>query len=84
MEGLYGLLVVDDCERARPVRAPQAAIETPGIEHASKRVPNVLVGIRFPGQRAGAADLDNHVRALGEFQHLGEVGPGLRAARAAA
>src|SRR5258708_7343723 len=28
-EGLDGLLVVDDGERARPVRAPQAAIETP-------------------------------------------------------
>jgi hypothetical protein len=28
-----GLLVVDDGERARPVRAPQAAIETQGIEH---------------------------------------------------
>src|SRR6202048_1901396 len=30
-ERLDGPLVVDDGERARPVRAPQAAIETPGI-----------------------------------------------------
>src|ERR1700737_5573877 len=28
-EGLDGLLVVDDCERACPVRAPQAAVKTP-------------------------------------------------------
>src|SRR5580700_7869769 len=33
-EGLDGLLVIDDGERARPIRAPQAAIETPGIEDA--------------------------------------------------
>src|SRR5215468_765583 len=56
-EGLDGLLVVDDCERACPVRAPQAAVETPGIERARERVPDVLERIRFPGQRAGAADL---------------------------
>ena len=31
-EGLDGLLVVDDGVRACPVRAPQAALETPGIE----------------------------------------------------
>src|SRR6266446_9497688 len=43
-EGLDGLLVIDDGERARPVRAPQAAIETPGIEHAGERVPNVGKG----------------------------------------
>src|SRR6476620_6295619 len=53
-KGLYGLHVVDDCEGARPVRAPQAAIETPGIEHAGKRIPNVREGIRFSGERAGA------------------------------
>src|ERR1700736_6269697 len=57
-EGLDGLLVIDDGERARPVRAPQAAIETPGIEHAGKGVPNVRERIWLPGQRAGAADLD--------------------------
>src|SRR5260370_24369821 len=34
-KGLDGLLVVDDRKCARPVRAPQAAIETPGIEHAA-------------------------------------------------
>src|SRR5271166_756963 len=80
-EGLDGLLIVDDRKRARPVRAPQAAIETPHIEHAGKRVPNVRERIRFPGQRAGAGDLDHRVWALGEFQHLREVGPGLRRRR---
>jgi hypothetical protein len=78
-EGLDGLLVVDDCERACPVCAPQAAVETPGIEHAGERVPDVREGIRFPGQRAGAADLDHRVRAPSEFQHLRQVGPGLHA-----
>src|SRR5437588_340828 len=39
------LLVIDDGERAGPVGAPQAAIETPGIEDAGKRVPNVREGI---------------------------------------
>src|SRR5262249_7379599 len=56
-ERLDGLLVVDDGVCACPVRAPQAAVETPGIEHAGERVPDVREGIRFPGQRAGAADL---------------------------
>src|SRR5262245_22209407 len=32
-EGFDRLLVVDDCERTCPVRAPQAAVKTPGIEH---------------------------------------------------
>ena len=45
-ERLDGLLVVDDCERAGPVRAPQAAVETPGIEHAGQRLPDVREGIR--------------------------------------
>jgi hypothetical protein len=31
-EGLDALLVVDDRKRARPVRAPQAALEPPGVE----------------------------------------------------
>ena len=39
-ERLNGLLVIDDSEGSRPVRAPQAAIETPGIEYAGKRVPD--------------------------------------------
>src|ERR1700730_2485024 len=77
-EGLDGLLVVDNSERARPVGAPQAAVETPGVEHASERVPDVRERVRLPGQRAGAGDLDHCVFALGAFQHLGEVGPGLR------
>src|SRR5258708_31681874 len=58
-ERLDGLLVIDDREGARPVRAPQAALETPGIEHAGKRVPNVRERIRLAGQRAGTADLDD-------------------------
>src|SRR5450759_3822736 len=77
-EGLDGLFVVDDREGAGPVGAPQAALETPGVEYAGERVPDVREGIRFPGQRAGAADLDHRVRALGEVQHLRQVGPGLR------
>jgi hypothetical protein len=52
-EGLDGLFVVDDCERARPVRAPQAAFETPGIKYAGKRIPNVRERIRLlVGQNA--------------------------------
>src|SRR5205814_1458588 len=35
------LLVVDDCERARPIRTPEAALEPPGVEHALQRVPDV-------------------------------------------
>src|SRR5215469_6939099 len=64
---LDGLLEVDDGEGARPVGAPQTAIETPGIEYAGQRVPDVRERIRLPGQRAGAADLDHRVRAPGEF-----------------
>src|SRR5439155_24015652 len=63
-KGLDGLLVIDDGERARPVRPPQAAIETPGIEHTGKRVPNIRERIWLPGERAGAADLDHRVRSL--------------------
>src|SRR5262249_44136594 len=40
-EELNRLLVVDDRECARPVRAPQAPLETPGVEQASQRVPDV-------------------------------------------
>src|SRR3954451_21176603 len=76
-ERLDGLLVVDDGEGARPVGAPQAAVETPGVEHALERVPDVGERIRLLGQGAGAADLDHRVLALGEVQHLREVGPGL-------
>jgi len=46
-KGLDGLLVVHDGERARPVRAPQAPIETPGVEHAGERVPYVRERIRL-------------------------------------
>jgi hypothetical protein len=66
-EGLDGLFVVDDREGAGPVGAPQAAVEAPGIEHTGERVPDVWEGIGFLGQRAGAADLDHHVRALGQL-----------------
>jgi hypothetical protein len=34
-EGLDGLLVVDNSERARPVGAPEAAVETPGVAGAA-------------------------------------------------
>src|SRR5262249_61335579 len=47
-EGLDRLLVVDDGVCACPVRAPQAAVETPGIEHAGKRIPDVRERIRLP------------------------------------
>src|ERR1700722_5052408 len=80
-EGRDGLLVVDDRERARPVRAPQAALQTPGIEHARERIPDVREGIWLVRQRAGAADLDHHVRPLGEVEHLREIRPGLRRRR---
>src|SRR5205085_10662155 len=56
-KGLDRLLVIDDGVGARPVRAPQTAIETPGVEHAGKRVPDVRERIRLAGQRAGTADL---------------------------
>src|SRR5580700_3897019 len=36
-ERLHALLVIDDRKRPRPVGAPQAALETPGIEHARER-----------------------------------------------
>src|SRR5215831_7034156 len=36
-EGLDGLLVVDDCEGASPVGAPETAFETPRVEHAGDR-----------------------------------------------
>src|SRR5262245_16805046 len=65
-EGLDGLLVVDDGERTGPVGAPQAALEPPGLEHAGQRVPDVREGIRFLGQRAGAADFEHRVLALRE------------------
>src|SRR2546425_11953892 len=40
-ERLDGLFVVDDRERASPVGSPQTALETPRVEHARKRVPDV-------------------------------------------
>src|SRR5262245_48770137 len=49
-EGFDGLLVVDDGVCACPVSAPQAAVETPGIEHAGERIPDVRKRIRFPRQ----------------------------------
>src|SRR5262245_49963897 len=72
-EGLDGLLVVDDGIGACPVGAPQAAIETPGIEHAGERIPDVRERIRLPRQRAGAAHLDHRVLALGKVQNLRQV-----------
>src|SRR5262245_15067861 len=64
-EGLDGLLVVDNGICARPVRAPQATIETPGIEHAGERIPDIREWVRFARQRAGAAHLDHRVLAFG-------------------
>src|SRR5262249_49053684 len=75
-EGLDGLLVVDDCEGASPVGAPQAAFEPPRVEHAGDGIPDVREGIGLAGKRAGAADLDHGVPALGEVQHLRQIGPG--------
>src|SRR5262245_30033498 len=77
-EGFDGLVVVDDGVCACPVRAPQAAVETPSIEHAGERIPNVRERIRFPGQRAGAAHLDHRVLSFGQVQHLRQVGPRLQ------
>src|SRR6266508_3474409 len=56
-ERLDGLFVVDDCEGASPVGPPQAAFETPGVEHTGEGVPDVRERIGFAGQRAGTADL---------------------------
>src|SRR4029450_7695394 len=70
-ERLDGLFVVHDCEGARAVGTPQAAFETPGVEHAGEGVPDVRERVRFPGQRAGPADLDHRVRAPGQVLHLG-------------
>ena len=39
------LLVVNDGKGARPVGAPQAALEAPRVEHALERIPDVRVGI---------------------------------------
>src|SRR5215472_12613680 len=50
-EGLDTLLVVDHRKRARPVRAPQAALEPPGVGYAGQRVPDVRERIRLLRQR---------------------------------
>ncbi len=53
-EGFDGLLIGDDGERACPVRPPQAAIETPGIEHAgglSAGSPEILATAAPPDSR---------------------------------
>src|SRR3984893_3859053 len=76
-EGLDGLFVVEDGEGASPVGPPEATFEPPGVEDASERVPDVRERVGFPGQRAGTADLDHRVPALGEVEHLGQIGPGL-------
>src|SRR4051812_36489958 len=46
-EGLDGLLVVDNSEGACPVRAPQAAIEAPSVEHTGERAPDIRKRIRL-------------------------------------
>src|SRR5215472_16594651 len=77
-KGLDALLVVDDRKRARPVRAPQAALEPPAVEYAGQRVPDVRERIRVLRQRAGAGDLDHRILALSEFHNFRKIGPGLR------
>src|SRR6516164_6609354 len=74
---LDALLVADDRKRARPVCAPQAALEPPGVEYAGQRVPDVRERIRLLRQRAGAGDLDHRILTLGEFHHFWKIGPGL-------
>src|SRR5687768_3519408 len=64
----HGLLVVHDRESARPVRAPQAAIDTPRVEDARERLPDIVGGVGLLRERARAADLDHGVLALGELQ----------------
>src|SRR5262249_14108715 len=71
------LLVIDDGKGARPVGAPQAAIDAPGIEHARQGIPDVGIRIGLLRQRAGATDLDDRVLALGKLDHLGQVTPRL-------
>src|SRR3954452_2911465 len=61
---LHALLVIHDRSRARPVRAPETALETPGIEDARQRIPDVVVGIGLLRECAGAAHLDDAVFAL--------------------
>src|SRR3954471_9047677 len=51
-ERLHTLLVVHDGGRARPVRAPEAALEAPRIEDALQRIPDVAVGIGLLRERA--------------------------------
>src|SRR5262249_56205803 len=63
------------------VRDRQGGVEARGIEDTSERIPDVGEWIRLLGQRAGAAYLDDHVLALGEVQHLRQVGPRLRRGR---
>jgi hypothetical protein len=80
-EGLDRLLVIDDGVCPGPVRTPEAALETPGLEYAGERIPDVRERIWFLGQRACAAHLDHRVLALGKVQHLRQIGPRLRRGR---
>src|SRR5689334_13485140 len=64
------LLVIDHGEGPRPIGAPQAALDSPGIEDALQRVPDIVVGKRLLRQGAGAADFDHRILALGELQYF--------------
>src|SRR4051812_39651513 len=44
-ERLNGVFIIDDRKRARPVRAPQAALQAPRIKYFRERVPDVIVGV---------------------------------------
>src|SRR6202035_536982 len=59
----------------------QAAIETPAIEYAGQRVPDVREWIGLLRKRAGGGDLDHRILAPGEMHHFPKVGPGLRRRR---
>ena len=77
---LDGIFVIDHRECARPVGAPQAAFHSPRVEYFRERVPDVVKGIRFFRQRAGAADFDHDVLAFGEFDDFRQIGPRLGSA----
>src|SRR3954467_182778 len=63
-ERLHALPVVHHGGRARPVGAPEAALEAPRVEYTLQRIPDIVVGIRLLRERAGAAHLDDAVLAL--------------------
>ena len=76
-KGLNRLLIVHDRERARPIRAPQAAIKAPSIEYASQRIPNIWKRVMARCDNVQAPlTLITGVWALGEFQASGRSAQG--------